>query len=100
MARMASRIDIQAEHERDHTRLAQALTGASWDVRPHARALRVAAEVERAADLNRAATSEGITLRGLHIHHDSLEAIFLEMTGQDDGELAQDRSGVCHEVAS
>ena len=100
MARTASHIDIQAEHEGDHTRLAQALTVAGWDVRSHARALRVTADVERAADLNRAATAEGLTLRGLHVHRDSLEAIFLEMTGQDDGELAKDRAGDRHEVAS
>lgn len=54
-------------------------------------ALHVDARSSEAAQINRAATVAGVTLRELRARRDSLEAVFLAMTGSDDGELAADR---------
>ena len=61
--------------------------------------LRVAADASRAADLNRAATAAGVTLRRLLVVQDNLEEIFLEMTGRVDGELANGRAATSGKVA-
>jgi hypothetical protein len=57
------------------------------------------AGASRAADLNRAATAAGITLTRLAVAQDSLEEIFLAMTGLGDGELASDRAATNGKVA-
>ena len=44
------------------------------------------------AELNRQATAAGITLAGLVPRRDSLEDVFLSLTGSDDGELAARRA--------
>jgi len=46
-----------------------------------------------AAELNRAAARAGFTLRSLTAARQSLEELFLELTGSDDGELAAARAG-------
>jgi ABC-2 type transport system ATP-binding protein len=61
--------------------------------------LRVAASASRAADLNRAAMAAGVTLSGLVVVQDSLEDIFLAMTGRTDGELARARAITTERVA-
>jgi ABC-2 type transport system ATP-binding protein len=92
MKRTREHIDIASEHPADIGRLEAALVAGGWSVTPVDDVLRVAAGGARAADLNRAATAAGITLRALVVAQDSLEEIFLEMTGRMDGELANDRA--------
>jgi ABC-2 type transport system ATP-binding protein len=62
-------------------RLLAALRDASWPATEIDGVIRVAAGAERAAELNRAAAAAGITLRMLVVAQDSLEEIFLAMTG-------------------
>ena len=88
MARTRAHVDIRAEHEQDTGRLADALSGAGWTVRRDGAVLRVATEAARAADLNRAAASHGVTLAGLVVVQDSLEDIFLAMTGPVSGDVS------------
>jgi hypothetical protein len=54
--------------------------------------LRIHAEAGRAGELNRAAAAAGFTLAHLVVGQDSLEDIFLAMTGTSDGELAAGRA--------
>ena len=99
LGRTREHVDVAAEHEADTSRLADMLTAAGWRLTPAEDGLRVAAAADRAADLNRLATSAGITLRRLVFAQDSLEQIFLEMTGPSGGELATDRAASDKAVA-
>lgn len=94
LARTRSHLDIRAERVDDHPRLEAALTDGGWAVTTDGDHLRVVADGTRAAELNRAAASAGFTLAGIAVVQDSLEQIFLEMTGQTDGELAAARAKV------
>jgi ABC-2 type transport system ATP-binding protein len=99
MSRTREHIDIAAEHAVDHGRLRDALVAAGWSVTTLDDGLRVAAGADRAADLNRAAAAAGVTLSRLTFAQDSLEEIFLEMTGRVDGELATGRAAADGKVA-
>ena len=99
LGRTREHVDVAAEHEADTSRLADMLTAAGWRLTPAEDGLRVAAAADRAADLNRLASSAGITLRRLVFAQDSLEQIFLEMTGPSGGELATDRAASDKAVA-
>jgi ABC-2 type transport system ATP-binding protein len=99
MQRTRAHIDISPELEADTERLRAALATAGWQVTTIEGGLRVAADASRAADLNRAATANGVTLRSLVVAQDSLEEIFLEMTGRTDGELATGRAAASEKVA-
>lgn len=92
MARTRAHIDIRTEHEAELAALRLALAEGGWEVAVEGQHLRVAADEPRAAELNRAAAAAGYTLSRLIVVQDSLEQIFLEMTGQHDGELAAARS--------
>lgn len=92
MKRTREHIDIAPEHADDMDRLQAGLTADGWSVSGGDGSLRINASAEQAADLNRAATTLGITLRGLVVGQDNLEEIFLEMTGRVDGELAEGRA--------
>lgn len=52
------------------------------------------ASAQAGAQLNRAAADAGITLNAISFAQDSLEDIFLAMTGDSDADLAQDRAQV------
>jgi ABC-2 type transport system ATP-binding protein len=90
LARTRGHIDIVPEHEADTTRLVETLAAEAWVVGRDGPMLRVVADAGRAADLNRAATAVGITLRSLVVVQDSLEDIFLAMTGSP----AEGREGI------
>ena len=99
LARTRAHIDVCAEHDDDTDRLRAALTDAGWAVSTSDTVLRVATDATRAADLNRAAAAAGVTLSRLVVVQDSLEDIFLAMTGPSDGELATGGAAACGEVA-
>jgi ABC-2 type transport system ATP-binding protein len=82
LARAQSRIEIAPERAADTAALQQALTKAGWDVSTDDTGqLSVSAPEQSAAAVNRSAAAAGFTLAGLTAAHDSLESIFLEMTG-------------------
>ncbi|HEY6745936.1 MAG TPA: ATP-binding cassette domain-containing protein, partial [Mycobacteriales bacterium] len=93
LARAASHVDVAPEHPADLDALAAALSAAGWAVTADGPArLRVAADAPDAARINRDAAAAGITLAALAVDRDGLEAIFLDMTGRDDGELSGSRA--------
>ena len=98
MARTREHIDVRAENPGDTERLLEALAVAGWVVTAGDGVLRVATDAGSAADLNRAAAAVGVTLSGLVVVRDSLEDIFMAMTGRSEGELVTGR-GATGEVA-
>ena len=93
LARGSSQVELRPEHERDAAALAATLTAAGWTVQHNAGQLLVPGAGEAdAAELNRAASRAGFTLSSLGTSQSSLEDVFLELTGADDGELATARA--------
>jgi ABC-2 type transport system ATP-binding protein len=99
LKRTRAHIDISAEHPEDTDRLAAALAAGGWQLAPAHPGIRVMAGAGRAAELNRAASAAGVTLSRLVVAQDSLEELFLEMTGRTDGELAAARAATDRRVA-
>ncbi len=79
-------IIVAPEHDEDRERLAKILEAArcSTTTQDAEGAVRVATEGLSAADLNRLAASNGITLRQLAEQTRSLERAFFALTGTDD----------------
>ncbi|MEO6145115.1 MAG: ATP-binding cassette domain-containing protein [Dermatophilaceae bacterium] len=84
MARTRERIDVRAEHDADTGRLRQVLSDAGWSVVGDGDLLQVGADAARAAEINRVVTAAGLTLSRLIVVQDSLEDIFLALTGDAD----------------
>jgi len=80
---------IAPEHDEDRERLAKILeaAGCSTTTQDAEGTVRVASESVSAADLNRLAASNGITLRQLAEQTRSLERAFFALTGTDDAGL-------------
>jgi ABC-2 type transport system ATP-binding protein len=84
-----SHVDIHPEFDSEVEPLREAMERAGWQVRlVDGGQLRIAGAADAAAQINRDATAAGFTLRSLTVSRDSLESIFLEMTGGLDGELS------------
>jgi ABC-2 type transport system ATP-binding protein len=98
LERTAAHIDFATEHPADAERLAEALTADGWQVDVVEDGLRAVGAAGRAADLNRAASAAGVTLARLVEAQDSLEDLFLDMTGRTDGELAASRAATTPET--
>jgi ABC-2 type transport system ATP-binding protein len=104
MGRATTSVEVAPENTSDLGALRDALGAQGWSVTAQQLGLRVAAGAADAAVINRQAAAAGITLSSLAVHRDSLEAVFLAMTGTDGGELADARGaalrgGVRQEVA-
>ncbi len=88
-------IEVAVEDETDTARLVDVLTAAGWRVSRDATApgaCRIQAPVTQAAAVNRSATAAGLTLASLIPRQESLEDIFLRLTGGTDGELREARA--------
>ncbi|MEG3636797.1 ABC transporter ATP-binding protein [Micromonospora palythoicola] len=86
-------VDLRAEHDADTDRLVQAIRAHGWQVTGStAGAVRVSAGAQDAAPINRAAHAAGITLRELSVAQDSLEDVFLAMTGDTEQQLMAARA--------
>ena len=91
-------IEVAAESDEDTVALLRVLTETGWEAAadPNAprdsRALRVTAPVGQSAAINRAAAAQGLTLASLIPRRESLEDVFLRMTGDTDGELSTARA--------
>ncbi|HMO11808.1 MAG TPA: hypothetical protein PKB06_09980, partial [Actinotalea sp.] len=92
LARAQAHVDVRAEDPADHEHLVAALAAGGWASDVAGDVVRVRAGARDAAPINRAAAAAGVTLAQLVVVQESLEAVFLEMTGRDDGELARARS--------
>jgi ABC-2 type transport system ATP-binding protein len=88
LSHTAEHVLLVPEHPTDDDRLAELLraNGYVFTTQPTEDGLRVDAHADDAAALNRLAASRGITLRALTPYRDSLEDVFLRMTGGVDGD--------------
>lgn len=98
MQRTKAHVDLRPESSSDLLALQAWLEANGWQTTVVADTLRVSAAAADAADLNRLAAGSGVTLAHLVVVQDSLEDIFLAMTGSDDGELAADRAAAAGPV--
>lgn len=83
MARSHEHVDVAPEDPAAVEPLTALLQGHGWDGEPAGDVLRLRAHVEDSAAVNRAAAAAGITLRLLQPARESLEDVFLRMTGPD-----------------
>lgn len=80
MARASSHIDVAPEHAEDLLRLARIYSEEGWRAEAVDGGLVIEAPSVAAADLNRLAAFNDITLRNLSAREDTLEDVFLRMT--------------------
>jgi len=85
-------IEAEPEFASDANRLRTVLRDAGFSVNGTGSTLRLAASIDDAPAVNRAAAAGGVTLRTLSPRRDTLESVFLRVTGDTDGELATARS--------
>jgi len=92
MAATAAHVDVAPEHEADMPRLLELYGARGWDVGAGPNGLAIKTPAADAPELNRAAAQAGITLRQLSAREETLEDVFLRMTGETDGDNALKRS--------
>lgn len=92
MARTAAHVNVAPENPEDRAKLTALYASRGWGTHEANGGLIVEVPAEAAADLNRLAAREGITLRMLAAHQETLEDVFLDMTGASDGDNALFRS--------
>jgi ABC-2 type transport system ATP-binding protein len=99
MSQTSPHVDVQPEHEADMGKLQGLLEGAGYAAEVRGDDLRITGDGTAAADINRMAASAGVTLSRIVSVQESLESVFLKMTGETDGELAEQRAAAVKEVA-
>jgi ABC-2 type transport system ATP-binding protein len=92
MKRATVHVEVAPEHDEDLARLAELYRRNGWEAEPDATHVTVKAPGGASPELNRVAMSEGITLAILTPREDSLEDVFLSMTGGIDADNAVLRS--------
>lgn len=85
-------VEVVPEHARDLARLGELYRSSGWNATPDTDHIMVEAPSEASAELNRLAASSGITLSVLTPREETLEDVFLQMTGATDGDNALFRS--------
>ncbi|WP_407341640.1 ATP-binding cassette domain-containing protein [Pengzhenrongella phosphoraccumulans] len=101
LARTSEHIDVSPENPDDSARLRDVLTAGGWVVSSGVVAddgpgLRVDGPADQAAAVNRTAMAAGITLGLLVARQETLEDVFLRLTGSADGDLARQRAAQAH----
>ena len=91
MAQATERVVAAPEHATDLSRLTSIVESNGWAWEAAGDELIITMPPERAADLDRAASGAGLALRMLHPQRDTLETVFLNLTGASDDELAEQR---------
>jgi ABC-2 type transport system ATP-binding protein len=99
MSQASPHVDVRPEHEYDRPNLISLLQGAGYEVMDLGSDVRILGEPGAAASANRMAASAGITLASIVVVQETLESVFLKMTGESDAALAQDRALAGKEVA-
>ena len=91
MAQATERVVASPEHATDLPRLTSIVESNGWAWEAAGDELIITMPPERAADLDRAASGAGLALRMLYPQRDTLETVFLNLTGSSDAELAEQR---------
>jgi ABC-2 type transport system ATP-binding protein len=96
MSRAVERVLAAPASPGDMPRLIALVEARGWSCVPSGDELAVSMPVEQAGDLNQAANDAGVVLRVLTPRKDTLEKVFLDLTGSTDAELSERRSEQRH----
>jgi ABC-2 type transport system ATP-binding protein len=91
MAQATERVVAAPEFEADLPRLVEVVEANGWTCEVSGDELVIDMPAERSAELGHAAAAAGMTLRMLNPEADTLETVFLRMTGATDAELSEQR---------
>jgi ABC-2 type transport system ATP-binding protein len=92
MVRASERVVAAPEFATDLPRLEAVIEASGWGWETSIDQVTVDMPAARSADLYRAAAEAGLVLRMLNPEHDTLEAVFLDLTGATDAELSEQRA--------
>jgi ABC-2 type transport system ATP-binding protein len=96
MEKATERVVVAPEFETDLPKLVEVVNANNWTCEVSDDRLVVDMPAERSAELGRAATTAGLTLRMLNPEADTLETVFLRLTGATDAELSEQRRAQRH----
>jgi hypothetical protein len=96
MEKATERVVAAPEIASDMPRLVEVVEASGWTCELSHDQLIVDMPAERSAELAHAATEAGLTLRMLNPEADTLETVFLRLTGATDAELSEQRRAQRH----
>jgi ABC-2 type transport system ATP-binding protein len=97
MAQATERVVVAPEFPSDVPRLVEVLEKNGWSCSVgHGDEVSIDIPAARSADVERAVTAAGLTLRMLNPEAETLETVFLRLTGATDAELAEQRKTQRH----
>ena len=96
MAKAAERVVAAPELAGDMPRLVEVVDAQGWTYEVSGDELIIQIAAERSAEVGRVVTAAGLTLRTLNPEADTLETVFLRMTGATDAELSEQRRAQRH----
>jgi ABC-2 type transport system ATP-binding protein len=100
MEMATERVVAAPELASDIPRLVEVVEASGWTCEVSGDQLIIDMPAERSADLARAAGAAGLTLRMLNPEADTLETVFLRLTGATDAELSEQRRAQRHAAES
>jgi ABC-2 type transport system ATP-binding protein len=89
MEHATERVVAAPEFEHEMPQLVEVVNAGGWTCQVSGDRLVVEMPAERSAELGRAASAAGLTLRMLNPEADTLETVFLRLTGATDAELSE-----------
>jgi len=96
MAKATERVVAAPEFAGDMPRLVEVVEAQGWTCEVSGDELIIQIAAERSAEVGRVVTAAGLTLRMLNPEADTLETVFLRMTGATDAELSEQRRAQRH----
>jgi ABC-2 type transport system ATP-binding protein len=96
MAQATERVVVAPEFPSDIPRLVEAIEANGWSCAVAHDEVTIDTPAARSADVERAVTAAGLTLRMLNPEADTLETVFLRLTGATDAELSEQRRAQRH----
>jgi ABC-2 type transport system ATP-binding protein len=96
MEKATERVVAAPEFESEMPRLVEVVEAGGWTCEVSGDRLVVNMPAGRSAELGRAAVAAGLTLRMLNPEADTLETVFLRLTGATDAELSEQRRAQRH----
>jgi hypothetical protein len=96
MEKATERVVAAPELAGEMSRLVEVVEANGWKCEVSRDQLVVDMPAERSGELGRAATAAGLTLRMLNPEADTLETVFLRLTGATDAELSEQRRAQRH----
>jgi ABC-2 type transport system ATP-binding protein len=96
MEQATERVVAAPEFPRDVPRLVEVVKASGWNCQVSHDEVTIEIPAAQSADVERAVTAAGLTLRMLNPEADTLEAVFLRLTGATDAELSEQRRAQRH----